>query len=124
MEAARQLCRKGPKIVLVKHLSRAGYRADRFEMILVTAEHSWHVSRPLVDFGEKQPVGVGDLTSGLMLVNLLKGESLPKALEHVAAAVYEVMLQTKVMGEYELQLVAAQDKMVTPEHKFCATALD
>ncbi|EPL3990453.1 pyridoxal kinase PdxY [Providencia stuartii] len=124
VEAARQLCRKGPKIVLVKHLSRAGYRADRFEMILVTAEHSWHVSRPLVDFGEKQPVGVGDLTSGLMLVNLLKGESLPKALEHVAAAVYEVMLQTKVMGEYELQLVAAQDKMVTPEHKFCATALD
>ncbi|MGC5904310.1 pyridoxal kinase PdxY [Providencia stuartii] len=124
VEAARQLCRKGPKIVLVKHLSRAGHRADRFEMILVTAEHSWHVSRPLVDFGEKQPVGVGDLTSGLMLVNLLKGESLPKALEHVAAAVYEVMLQTKVMGEYELQLVAAQDKMVTPEHKFCATALD
>ncbi len=72
LQAARELCHKGPKIVLVKHLSRAGYRADRFEMILVTAEHSWHVSRPLVDFGEKQPVGVGDLTSGLMLVNLLK----------------------------------------------------
>ena len=124
VQAARQLCRQGPKIVLVKHLSRAGYRADRFEMILVTEEHSWHVSRPLVDFGEKQPVGVGDLTSGLMLVNLLKGESLPKALEHVAAAVYEVMIQTKKMGEYELQLVAAQDKMVKPEHKFCATEID
>ncbi|ELZ5940047.1 pyridoxal kinase PdxY [Providencia vermicola] len=124
VHAARQLCRKGPKIVLVKHLSRAGYRADRFEMILVTAEHSWHVSRPLVDFGEKQPVGVGDLTSGLMLVNLLKGASLPKALEHVTAAVYEVMLTTKEMGEYELQLVAAQDKLVTPNHKFCATELD
>ncbi|MEY0230828.1 pyridoxal kinase PdxY [Providencia manganoxydans] len=124
VQAARQLCCQGPKIVLVKHLSRAGYRADRFEMILVTEEHSWHVSRPLVDFGEKQPVGVGDLTSGLMLVNLLKGESLPKALEHVAAAVYEVMIQTKKMGEYELQLVAAQDKMVKPEHKFCATEID
>ncbi|WP_272579715.1 pyridoxal kinase PdxY [Providencia sp. PROV266] len=124
VQAARQLCRQGPKIVLVKHLSRAGYRADRFEMILVTEEHSWHVSRPLVDFGEKQPVGVGDLTSGLMLVNLLKGESLPKALEHVAAAVYEVMIQTKKMGEYELQLVAAQNKMVKPEHKFCATEID
>ncbi|HBO25121.1 MAG TPA: pyridoxal kinase [Providencia sp.] len=122
--AARALCQKGPKIVLVKHLSRAGYRADRFEMILVTEKQSWHVSRPLVDFGEKQPVGVGDLTSGLMLVNLLKGEPLDKALEHVAAAVYEVMIKTKEMGEYELQLVAAQDKMVNPEHKFCATQLD
>ncbi|MGO2336577.1 pyridoxal kinase PdxY [Providencia sp.] len=122
--AARELCQKGPKIVLVKHLSRAGYRADRFEMILVTEKQSWHVSRLLVDFGEKQPVGVGDLTSGLMLVNLLKGEPLDKALEHVAAAVYEVMIKTKEMGEYELQLVAAQDKMVNPEHKFCATQLD
>lgn len=124
VNAARSLCQQGPKTVLVKHLSRAGYRADRFEMILVTADHSWHVSRPLVDFGVKQPVGVGDLTSGLMLVNLLKGESLLKALEHVAAAVYEVMLQTKVMNKYELQLVAAQDKMVSPVHHFCATQLD
>lgn len=122
--AARKLCAKGPKIVLVKHLSRAGYRADRFEMILVTTEHSWHVSRPLVDFGEKQPVGVGDLTSGLMLVSLLKGEPLNKALEYVAAAVYEVMVKTKEMGEYELQIVAAQDKMVNPDYKFCATQLD
>ncbi|EUD10967.1 pyridoxal kinase PdxY [Providencia alcalifaciens] len=124
VNAARKLCHQGPKTVLVKHLSRAGYRADRFEMILVTAEHSWHVSRPLVDFGEKQPVGVGDLTSGLMLVNILKGEPLNKGLEHVAAAVYEVMLKTKEMGEYELQLVAAQDLMVNPQHKFCSTQLD
>ncbi|EKT57416.1 pyridoxal kinase PdxY [Providencia sneebia] len=124
VQAARRLCQQGPKIVLVKHLSRAGYRTDRFEMILVTQEHSWHVSRPLVDFGEKQPVGVGDLTSGLMLVNLLKGESLPKALEHVASAVYEVMLKTKEMGEYELQLVAAQEQMVEPKHKFNATEID
>ena len=124
VKASRLLCEKGPKVVLVKHLNRAGYRADKFEMILVTAEHSWHVSRPLVDFGERQPVGVGDLTSGLMLVNLLKGEELSKALEHVAAAAYEVMLQTKLMNEYELQLVAAQNKMVNPEHHFCATMID
>lgn len=124
VKAARKLCSQGPKIVLVKHLSRAGYRQDSFEMLLVTAEHSWHISRPLVDFGERQPVGVGDLTSGLMLVDLLKGIELPQVLEHVAAAVYEVMLKTKEMNEYELQLVAAQDQMVHPTHKFCATQLD
>ncbi|KMW74414.1 pyridoxamine kinase [Photorhabdus luminescens subsp. luminescens] len=122
--AARTLCEKGPDIVLVKHLSRAGYRTDHFEMLLVTKEHSWHVSRPLVDFGERQPVGVGDLTSGLLLVSLLKGESLQNALEHVAAAVYEVMVTTKDMDEYELQIVAAQDRMAVPGHKFCATQLD
>jgi len=121
--AARSLCAKGPKVVLVKHLSRAGYHADCFEMLLVTAEDAWHISRPLVDFGARQPVGVGDLTSGLLLVNLLKGLALDKALEHVTAAVYEVMLTTQKMGEYELQVVAAQDQIVNPSCSFSAIKL-
>ncbi|MFC0227051.1 pyridoxal kinase PdxY [Serratia aquatilis] len=120
IDAARELTRKGPKVVLVKHISRAGYRTDCFEMLLVTADDAWHISRPLVDFGTRQPVGVGDLTSGLLLVNLLKGEALDKALEHVTAAVYEVMLTTQAMGEYELQVVAAQDRIVHPGCEFRA----
>ncbi|MBC8943858.1 MULTISPECIES: pyridoxal kinase PdxY [Xenorhabdus] len=129
ISAARLLCEKGPKIVLVKHLSRAGYRKDNFEMLLVTKENSWHISRPLIDTGERQPVGIGDLTSGLFLVNLLKSPSLTNsalqaALEHVTAGVYEVMLETQKRGEFELQLVAAQDKMVTPTHKFSAVQID
>ncbi|MFI8416415.1 pyridoxal kinase PdxY [Serratia sp. NPDC078593] len=121
--AARELTAKGPKVVLVKHLSRAGYHPDCFEMLLVTAEEAWHISRPLVDFGVRQPVGVGDLTSGLLLVNLLKGEALDKALEHVTAAVYDVMLVTQEMGEYELQVVAAQDRIVQPQCHFAAVKL-
>ncbi|MBD2813743.1 pyridoxal kinase PdxY [Xenorhabdus sp. Flor] len=129
ISAARLLCEKGPKIVLVKHLSRAGYRKDNFEMLLVTKENSWHISRPLIDTGERQPVGIGDLTSGLFLVNLLKSPSLTNsalqaALEHVTAGVYEVMLETQKRGEFELQLVAAQDKMVTPTYKFSAIQID
>lgn len=120
VSSARALTRKGPKIVLVKHLSRAGYHMDNFEMLLVTAEEAWHISRPLVDFGARQPVGVGDLTSGLLLVNLLKGESLDNALEHVTAAVYDVMLTTQEKGKYELQLVAAQDLIVKPRCSFRA----
>lgn len=118
--ASRDLIARGPKIVLVKHLSRAGLRSDRFEMLLVTADDAWHISRPLVDFGVRQPVGVGDLTSGLLLVDLLHGLPLVSALEHVTAAVYEVMLKTHQMGEYELQLVAAQQQMVEPLHRFDA----
>ncbi|CAI2432877.1 pyridoxal kinase PdxY [Serratia proteamaculans] len=123
VSAARELIAKGSKVVLVKHLSRAGYHLDCFEMLLVTASEAWHISRPLVDFGERQPVGVGDLTSGLLLVNLLKGEALDKALEHVTAAVYEVMLTTQAMGQYELQVVAAQDRIVQPSCEFKAVKL-
>ncbi|MDU4093767.1 MAG: pyridoxal kinase PdxY [Pantoea sp.] len=120
---SRELIAQGPKIVLVKHLARAGRRSDRFEMLLVTAQEAWHISRPLIDFGVRQPVGVGDLTSGLLLVNLLKGEALKQALEHITAAVYEVMLKTHEMGEYELQLVAAQDLIAKPQQHFAAEKL-
>lgn len=120
---ARELIAQGPEIVLVKHLARAGYQQDRFEMLLVTAEEAWHIHRPLVDFGERQPVGVGDVTSGLLLVKLLQGATLREALEHVTAAVYDIMVVTKRMAEYELQLVAAQDCIAKPEHYFTAVKL-
>ena len=121
--AARELIAQGPEIVLVKHLARAGYSQDRFEMLLVTAGEAWHISRPLIDFGARHPVGVGDVTSGLLLVKLLQGATLRDALEHVTAAVYEIMVTTKEMGEYELQVVAAQDRIAKPVHCFSATQL-
>lgn len=121
VSAARELIAQGPEIVLIKHLARAAKSMECFEMLLVTQSEAWHISRPLVDFGMRQPVGVGDVTSGLLLVKLLQGASLRDALEHVTAAVYEIMLTTKQMGEYELQVVAAQDRIARPEHLFRAT---
>ncbi len=121
--AARKLIGQGPKIVLVKHLARAGRDPHGFEMLLVTADEAWHISRPLVDFGERQPVGVGDVTSGLMLVKLLQGAALKAGLEHVTSAVYGLMQVTKRMAEYELQVVAAQEEIATPSEWFNAVAL-
>lgn len=123
VKTARLLVSRGPEIVLVKHLGKAGLRADCFEMLLVTARQAWHISRPLMDFGERQPVGVGDVTSGLLLVKLLQGASLVEALEYVTSAVYELMKTTKDMSEYELQLVAAQDRIAQPENGFQAKLL-
>lgn len=122
--ACRELCKKGPKVILVKHLSRAGYQKDRFEMLLVTQNEAWHIDRPLVDFGVRQPVGVGDMTSGLFLANILLGKSLVEALEHTTAAVYAVMLETLKQDEYELQLVAAQDEIKKPNQWFKAKKID
>lgn len=120
VKASRELIKKGPKIVLVKHLSRAGKGKNCFEMLLVTADEAWHIARPLVDFGVKQPVGVGDMTSGLFLADRLLGKSLVESLEHTTAAVYGVILETHRRGEYELQLVAAQDEIAHPTHYFKA----
>ena len=121
--AARELIAQGPQIVLVKHLARAASAVTVLKCCYITADEAWHISRPLVDFGMRQPVGVGDVTSGLLLVKLLQGATLQEALEHVTAAVYEIMVTTKAMQEYELQVVAAQDRIANPERSFSATKL-
>ncbi|MCC8180380.1 MAG: pyridoxal kinase PdxY [Planctomycetes bacterium] len=122
LAAARELCSMGPRMVLVKHLSYAASDQNSFEMILADADQAWHIRRPLIEF-ELQPVGVGDLTSGLMLACLLKGMSGKDALEFTASAVYEVILATKEAGSYELELVGAQDAIANPSHRFEAEEL-
>jgi pyridoxine kinase len=119
LEAARELCRRGPCLILVKHLSYAAANPDAFEMILAAPGEAWHIARPLIRF-ERQPVGVGDLTSGVLLASLLNGNSPREALEFTAAAVYEVMLATQAADSYEMQLVAAQDALAKPTHRFQA----
>lgn len=122
LDATGDLMAKGPDTVLVKHLSYAAEDPDSFEMILATPDEAWHIRRPLVEF-DRQPVGVGDLTSGVLLVCLLKGMPAREALEFTAAAVYEVIRETAKRNAYELQLVAAQDALANPRREFKATRL-
>ncbi len=119
---ARLLLARGPKAVLVKHLAYPGKGVDDFEMLLVNAEGSWHLRRPLLAFA-RQPVGVGDLTSGLFLARLLLGDSQVAAFEFAAAAVHEVLLETQACTSYELELVRAQDRIVHPRVRFEAQRL-
>lgn len=119
---ARALLARGPKAIVVKHLDYPGKPADGFEMLLVTADASWHLRRPLLAFA-RQPVGVGDLTSGLFLARVLLGDDLVAAFEFAAAAVHEVLLETQACGSYELELVRAQDRTAHPRVKFTAVRL-
>ena len=119
---ARSLLARGPKAVLVKHLAYPGRKAEDFEMLLVTAEGSWHLQRPLLAVA-RQPVGVGDLTSGLFLARVLLGDSWVAAFEFTAAAVHEVLLETQACTSYELELVRAQDRIMHPRVRFEARRL-
>lgn len=120
--AARHLLSRGPKKVLVKHLSKAGRDPQQFEMLLVSADEVLHISRPLHDF-DRQPVGVGDLTSAIFLANLLQGKNDREAFEHTANAVNDVMTCTQQNGKYELQIVAAREHIVSPVSQYRAQAL-
>ena len=117
--AVQAILEKGPKKVLVKHLSKVGRLADKFEMLFATKDGIWHITRPLYRFA-KEPVGVGDLTAGLFLANLLNGKSDIEAFEHTANAVDEVMRLTAEKGSYELQIIAARDMIINPNSGYKA----
>ncbi|MCX4074132.1 pyridoxal kinase PdxY [Aeromonas caviae] len=112
--AARQLLEKGVKMVLVKHLGRAASVPGRFEMLLATPGGDYLIARPLYDFA-RQPVGVGDLISALMLANLQAGYDGVSAFERTNAAVDAVLRQTWEANAYELQLIAAQSAFAEPQ---------
>ncbi|MGL4929605.1 MAG: pyridoxal kinase, partial [Plesiomonas sp.] len=120
--AAKHLLTRGPKMVLVKHLSRAGKNPEQFEMLLVSQQQTLHISRPLHDF-DRQPVGVGDLTSAVFLANLLNGKTEREAFEHTANAINDVMTCTLQNQKYELQIVAARNHIVNPVSQYRAQVL-
>lgn len=58
-----------------------------------------------------------------MLANLLAGFTPVAAFERTNASVDMVLAQTRLAGAYELQLVAAQQALVEPEIRTCASRL-
>ncbi|MFZ7187752.1 pyridoxal kinase PdxY [Avibacterium avium] len=122
IEAVKVILSKGPKKVLVKHLSKVGQDPSQFEMLLANEQGIWHISRPLHQFA-KEPVGVGDLTAGLFMANLLNGKSDVEAFEHTANAVNDVMTVTQQQDNYELQIVAAREQIVRPVSQFNAVKI-
>ncbi|MGX2949838.1 pyridoxal kinase PdxY [Ursidibacter sp. B-7004-1] len=123
LNAIKSILNKGPKRVLVKHLSKVGKDPSQFEMLLANAEGIWHISRPLHEFVGRDPVGVGDLTSGLFLANLLNGKSDLDAFEHTANAVNDVMSVTQQSGKYELQIIKAREFIVNPQSQYKAVKI-
>ncbi|MFZ7136471.1 pyridoxal kinase PdxY [Avibacterium avium] len=122
IDAVKVILSKGPKKVLVKHLSKVGQDPSQFEMLLANEQGIWHISRPLHQFA-KEPVGVGDLTAGLFMANLLNGKSDLDAFEHTANAVNDVMTVTQQQDNYELQIVAAREQIVRPVSQFNAVKI-
>ncbi|QDJ13410.1 pyridoxal kinase [Mergibacter septicus] len=123
LKAIEVILSKGPKKILVKHLSKVGKDPDKFEMLLATNAGIWHISRPLHQFIGRDPVGVGDLTSAVFLANLLNGKDDLSAFEHTANAVNDVMSVTCESGKYELQIIKARNLIVNPQSQFKAVKI-
>ncbi|WP_261836840.1 pyridoxal kinase PdxY [Vibrio ishigakensis] len=113
--ACRHAISKGPKMVLVKHLHSLS--DESFSMMLATEDGVYLAQRPHLEFA-KQPVGVGDLISGLFTAGLVKGKSPKQAFEHAHNAAYGVLKVTHESQTWELQTIKAQDEFVEPSSNY------
>ena len=121
LAAARSLL-KGPRLALITSLIRADAPAGQIEMLAVTNDAAWRIATPLIAF-PIMPNGTGDAVAALFTAHWLQGGDIVGALEKAAASIYAVLEATQAMGERELQLVAAQDKLVAPARRFSAEKL-
>lgn len=111
VSACKRALELGPKIVLVKHLHSLSDKY--FTMMLAYGDECYISQRPHLNF-ERAPVGVGDLISALFTGGVLMGKSTLEAFHHTSEAVYGILKQTHNRKEWELQIIAAQDEIITP----------
>ncbi len=115
IEAAHALRAVGPETVLVTSVVTDTTDDDSLTMLAVTGEGAWQVTTPRLD---RTFTGSGDLTAAMFLAHWLRTQSAADAVGATADIVYSVLKQTADSGLSELQLVAAQDEIVTPTYHF------
>lgn len=125
LSAARTLLQgeaRGPRLALITSLRRADASADTIEMVAVTPDAAWRVATPMIGF-EIAPNGTGDAVAALFTAHWAAGDDIADALGKAASSIFAVLEATAAMGERELQLVAAQDRLVAPPRAFKAETL-
>ncbi len=115
LDAAHALRSVGPETVLVTSVVTDATEDDSLTMLAVTGEGGWQVTTPRLD---GTFTGSGDLTAAMFLAHWLRTQSASQAVGATADIVYSVLKQTADSGLPELQLVAAQDEIVTPTYHF------
>jgi pyridoxine kinase len=116
-EAAAELRRLGPGIVLVTSLEAA---SDRLAVLAATSDGAWVVETQRLNI---EATGCGDAMAALFLGWLLKGRPVPEALALTVAAIWGVVEATLAAGGGELALIAAQDELVRPTRTLVAQKL-
>lgn len=118
LEAARELRDRGPQVVLV---TSARTNAGTLEMMAVGDQGEFVVDTPVL---ERTFTGSGDLTAATFVTHWLATGDLRATLGTTASVVFSVLEQTAASDESELQLVAAQEHIVNPGHRFEARLVD
>ncbi|MDX1576380.1 MAG: pyridoxal kinase PdxY [Kiloniellales bacterium] len=127
LAAARDLRALGPEAVLVTSVRFPESEPETIALLAVTGAGAWQIATPWLDMDP--PInGAGDTVAALFLGHyLLAGDGpdrVSEAAARAASAIFAVIEATRAAGGRELQLIAAQDKLVAPHRHFAAERID
>ncbi len=123
LAAAHDLRARGPDVVLVTSVRFPESGPDSVALLAATGAGAWRVATPWLDMNP--PVnGAGDTVAALFLGHYLlagKGpDRVAEAAAKAASATFALIEATQAAGSRELQLIAAQDRLVDPGRLFAA----
>ena len=105
----------GPRAILVTSLHTEETPADAIDLLASDASGCFRLRTP------KLPLvvnGAGDAIAALFFAHYLRAGKIDLALSRATSAIFGVLAKTAEMGADEIQLVAAQDEIVTPGRVF------
>ncbi len=123
LAAAQDLRALGPEVVLVTSLRFPEIEPQSVALLAVTGAGAWRIVTPWLDMNPPAN-GAGDTVAALFLGHyLLAGDGpsrVAEAAAKAASATFAVIEATHEAGSRELQLIAAQDRLVHPDRLFAA----
>jgi pyridoxine kinase len=115
LQALRLLQSRGPRIVILTSFAGTETPANTLDVMAVDGAAAWRVSLPQI---AAKFSGAGDVFSALFLNFWLNDRNTGTALGDACSALSGVLKETASRGAKELELIAAQNMLVKPDHFF------
>jgi len=119
-EAVKAVHDRGPRVILVTSLHTGETPDDAIDLLASDTQACFRVRTPRLALAVN---GAGDAIAALFFAHLLRTGSASEALSAAASGVFGVLKKTADMGAREIQLVSAQEEIVTPSRTFAAEEL-
>ena len=110
----------GPRAVLVTSLHTQETPADAIDLLASDESGCFRLRTPKLPLSVN---GAGDAIAALFFAHYLRTGKIDQALSRAASAIFGVLAKTADVGAREIQLVAAQDEIVSPSQVFEAEEL-
>ncbi len=119
-EAVRAVHDLGPRAILVTSLHTVDTPPDAIDLMASDESGCFTVRTPNLPLTVN---GAGDAIAAIFFAHYLRSGNIDEALSRAASGIFGVLAKTAETGAREIQIVAAQDEIVSPTRKFETVAL-